>query len=59
MRFLVEGRVEEVKSLILQEKPEAEFYHFGGLTETGDPKSLEALEEGDSENRITQSGDRT
>ncbi|MDZ7794587.1 MAG: hypothetical protein U5P10_13120 [Spirochaetia bacterium] len=53
MRFLVEGRVEEVKSLILQQKPEVEFYHFGGLTETGDPKSLEALEEGDSENRIT------
>ena len=59
MRSLVEGRVGEVKSLILQEKPEAEFYHFGGLTETGDPKSLYTLEEGDSENRITQSGGRT
>ena len=52
MRSLVEERVEEVKRLILQEKQEAEFYHFGGLTELGDPKSLYSLEAADSENRF-------
>lgn len=56
MRSLVEERVREVKRLVLQEKPGAEFFYFGDLTESGDPKSLNALEEGDSENKIALNG---
>lgn len=49
IRALVAERVRDVQQRIRKEMPDAEFYRLGELSESGDPKSLNALQAADGE----------
>jgi len=52
MRELVDQRMRDVQQRIESEVPGMEFYRFGALTETGDPKSLVDVQDTDEEHRF-------
>jgi hypothetical protein len=49
---LVRARAEELRGKIKRIRPDMEFYRFGELTKSGDPKKLEDIEADDEEIRL-------